>query len=182
MYQPSVMIGQVRVRIGMSARRQNNNNSRLWHAVKNTSGLRWRQCVNHTRLFCLTSFGSECRPSIAASCSRNGVAGLPGDQSLDYPPRWKLCSVFLAVLDPRVGHTTDVLSPLIPVLSHSDWLFHGESCPRLDVVHPGRVWSSSPVCTWHCSLHYLFLQATPITPLFPRGVTIVCYLPCFDGV
>ena len=30
----------------------------------------------------------------------------------------------------------DVLSPF--VLCHSDWLFHGESCPRLDVVHPCR--------------------------------------------
>ena len=40
------------------------------------------------------------------------------------------------------------------------------------VVHPGRAWSSSPACTWHCSLHYLFLQATP---LFPHDVTIVCY-------
>ena len=77
----------------------------------------------------------------------------------------------LAVLDPRVGHTLDVLSPFIPVLSHSDRLFHGESCPCLDVVHPGRAWPSSPSCTWHCSLHYLFLQATP---LFPHGVTIVC--------
>ena len=77
----------------------------------------------------------------------------------------------LAVLDPRVGHTMDVLSPSIPVLCHSDWLFHGESCPCLDVVHPGRAWPSSPSCTWHCSLHYLFLQATP---LFPHGVTIVC--------
>ena len=37
----------------------------------------------------------------------------------------------LAVLDPRVGNTTDVLSPFISVLWHSDWLFHGESCPRL---------------------------------------------------
>jgi len=41
-----------------------------------------------------------------------------------------------AVLDPRVGHTMYVLSPFISVLCHSDWLFHGESCPRLDVVHP----------------------------------------------
>ena len=38
----------------------------------------------------------------------------------------------LAVLDPRVGHTMDVLSPFIPVLCHSDWFFHGESCPRLE--------------------------------------------------
>ena len=81
------------------------------------------------------------------------------------------CTVLLAFLDPRVGHTIDVLSPFISVLCHSDWLFHGESCPRLDVVHPGRAWLSSPACTWHCSLHYLFLQATP---LFPHGVTIVC--------
>ena len=28
-------------------------------------------------------------------------------------------------------------------------------------------------------MHYLFLQATP---LFPHGVTIVCWLSCFDGV
>jgi len=54
----------------------------------------------------------------------------------------------------------DVRSPFISVLCHSDWLFRGESCPRLDVVHPGRVWPSSPACTWHCSLHYLFLKAT----------------------
>ena len=47
----------------------------------------------------------------------------------------------LAVLGPRVDHTTDVLSPFIPVLCHSVWLFDGESCPRLDVVHPGRTWS-----------------------------------------
>ena len=45
----------------------------------------------------------------------------------------------------------------------SFWL----TLPRLDVVHPGRAWPSSPACTWHCSLHYLFLQATP---LFPHGV------------
>ena len=55
----------------------------------------------------------------------------------------------LAVLDPRVGHTVDVLSPFVFVLCHSDRLFHWESCPRLDAVHPGRAWSSSPACTWH---------------------------------
>ena len=84
--------------------------------------------------------------------------------------RWILF-LSLAVLDPWVGHTIDVLSPFIFVLYHSDWLFHAKSCPRLDVVHPGHVWSSLPACTWHCSLRYLFLQATP---LFPHGVTIVC--------
>jgi len=37
--------------------------------------------------------------------------------------RVKVLSVLfcsLAVLNPRVGHTMDVLSPFIPVLSHSD--------------------------------------------------------------
>jgi len=69
--------------------------------------------------------------------------------------------LFLAVLDPRVGYTMDVLSPFISVLCHSDSLFHGESCPRLDVVHPGRAWSSSPACTWHRSLHSLS-QGNPL--------------------
>jgi len=101
---------------------------------------------------------------------------LGGDSgaAFSYQSTVLFCSVLfcsLAVLDPRVGYTMDVLSPFIPVLCHSDWPFHGESCPRLDVVHPGRVWPSSPSCIWHCSLHYLFLQATP---LFPHGVTIVC--------
>ena len=77
----------------------------------------------------------------------------------------------LAVLDPRVSHSMDALTPFISVLCHSDWLFHRESCPHIDVVHPGRAWSLSPACTWHCSLHYLFLQTTP---LFPHGVTTVC--------
>ena len=48
-------------------------------------------------------------------------------------------------------------SPFIPVLCYSDWLFHRESCPRLDVVHPGSAWSSSPVCTWQGTMpgvHY----------------------------
>jgi len=45
-----------------------------------------------------------------------------------------VCSVLfcsLAVLDPRVGHTMDVLSPFIPVLCHSDWLFSTESPVRV---------------------------------------------------
>jgi len=32
------------------------------------------------------------------------------------------------LVHPRVGQTMDVLSPLISVLCHSDWLFHGQSC------------------------------------------------------
>ena len=62
---------------------------------------------------------------------------------------WAVC-LSVCVLDPTVGHTMDVLSPFISVLCHSDWLFHGESWPRLDVVHPCHVWwSSSLDCTWH---------------------------------
>ena len=95
--------------------------------------------------------------------------------AVNLPKKINVCTTYLFcsldVLDPRVGHTMDVLSPFISVLCHSDWLFHSESCPRLDVVHPGRVWSSSPACTWHCSLHYLLLQATP---LFLYDVTTVC--------
>jgi len=58
----------------------------------------------------------------------------------------------------------DILSPCICVLCHFDWLFHGESCPCLDVVYTSRVWSSLLACIWHCSLHYLFLRATPLFP------------------
>jgi len=84
-----------------------------------------------------------------------------------------LCSVLfcsLAVLDPRVGHTMNVLSPFIPVLCHSR---ESPVHPRLDVVHPGRAWSSSPACTWHCSLHYLFLQATPLFPRYAVGAYFI---------
>jgi len=50
---------------------------------------------------------------------------------------WELPSTYpvlyfsLAVLDPRVSHAMDALFPLIFVLCHSDWLFHGESCPPI---------------------------------------------------
>ena len=48
----------------------------------------------------------------------------------------------LAVLNTRVGHTIDVLSPSLSSVILTD--FRGESCPRLYVVHPGRAWSSLP--------------------------------------
>ena len=76
-----------------------------------------------------------------------------------------------AVLDLRFGHAMDVLSPFILVLCHFDWLFHGEPSPRLDVVHLGRAWPSSPACTWHCSLQYLFLQATALFTHFSMFLT-----------
>jgi len=85
---------------------------------------------------------------------------IPKLQNVLIAPRIIVLFCSIAVLDPTAGHTMDVLSPFVPVLCHSHRLFHGQSCPRLDVVHPGRAWPSSPACTWHCSLHYLFLQAT----------------------
>jgi len=84
---------------------------------------------------------------------------------------WNLSFLQPSSIQGLATSRTYILSPFISVLCHSNCLFHGGSCPCLDVVHPGCVWSSSPVCTWHCSLHYLFLQATP---LFLHGVTIVC--------
>jgi len=120
----------------------------------------WWQLSSDKQIIVLWLSCAICRTEVSFCCFRVGV-GTP-------VPEYLFCS--LVVLDPRVGHTMDVLSPFIPVLCHSDWFFHGESCPRPDVVHPGRAWPSSPSCTWHCSLHYLFLQATP---LFPHGV-IVC--------
>jgi len=45
----------------------------------------------------------------------------------------------LAILNQRVDHTMDVLSPFISVRCHSDGLFHCKSCPRLDAVHLGHV-------------------------------------------
>ena len=47
--------------------------------------------------------------------------GLDRDSPRQVQPHLFLfCSCSLAVLDPRVGHTMDVLSPFIPVLCHSD--------------------------------------------------------------
>ena len=74
----------------------------------------------------------------------------------------------------------DVLSPFISVLCQFDWLFHGESCSRLDVVHPGRAWPSSPACTWHCSSHYLFLQATPLYTVLLCNVLQFIAARCHD--
>jgi len=108
------------------------------------------------------------------------------------------------------GHTMDVLPPFISVLCHSDWLFHRESCPRLDVVHPGsrhgRTFSiylcplsfwltlSQGVLTtsWCCPsrLCVIFLACMHLSlhylfleaACFPHGVTILCNFPCFDNV
>ena len=46
------------------------------------------------------------------------VHGMPAETRARLTKSVLFCS--LAVLDPRVGHTVDVLSPFIPVLCHSD--------------------------------------------------------------
>ena len=52
---------------------------------------------------CSSSSNSSSKPVVICVCSNR-------------------CSIlFFSVLDPRVGHSTDVLSPFIPVLCHSDW-------------------------------------------------------------
>jgi len=76
----------------------------------------------------------------------------------------------LAILNPRVVHTMDILSPFTSVLCHSDWgvLSTYWRCPP-------RPCMAFLTCV-HLSLFLalsLFFQATP---LFPHGVTIVCYL------
>ena len=52
-----------------------------------------------------------------------------------------------------------------------------EFCSRLDVVYPGCAWSSSPACTWHCSLQYFFL------PCLSRNFETACTQTafCSDG-
>ena len=65
---------------------------------------------------------------------------------------------------PHHGRTFSIIS----VLCHSDLLFYGECCPRIDVVNPGRTWTSSPVCTWHCSLHHISFSRQQSTPLLVR--------------
>ena len=84
---------------------------------------------------------------------------------------WLFCSVLLFSHPRSEGWPHHGVTFSIYPCPLSRWLtLSRESCPRLDVVHPGRAWSSSHACTWHCSLHYLFLQ---VTPLFPHGATIV---------
>ena len=73
---------------------------------------------------------------------------------------------------PRAARCIELpqIVPFLLFTSTSVILIDSPVCPRLDVVHPGRAWPSSPSCTLHCSLHYHFFQATP---LFPHGVTLL---------
>ena len=121
----------------------------------------WTQCTwqgNH---------GQQTLPPVHSCCCKTA----PMTIMLRSESEPLFCS--LAVVDPRVGHTKDILSPFIPVLCHSDWLFHGESCPCVDVVHPGHAWPSLTACTWHSEL----LRRTKTTNRnVPRGSTKPCVL------
>ena len=75
-----------------------------------------------------------------------------------------------AALDRTVVHTVDVLSPFIPALCHSDSSTESPVHVLMLSIQAVCAWPSSPACTWHCSLHGLFVQPTP---LFPHGVTTV---------
>jgi len=68
-----------------------------------------------------------------------------------YPVSYFCSLLWLSSIRGMATPWTYLISPFISVLCHSDWHFYGESCPRLDVIHSGRAWSSSPACTWHCS-------------------------------
>ena len=96
-----------------------------------------------------------------------------------------LCS--LAFLDPRVGHTMDVLSPFISILCHSDWLFPllldiPYSRPKIglsDLVPVMQHYRCCPRETIHCISHLLeprllpmwsqLWKACPPTPLLSWG-------------
>ena len=64
----------------------------------------------------------------------------------------------LAVFDPRVGHTMDVLSPFIPVLSCSDWLFHRESCPRQVIPTKWQTYCDHRLCDVTSPCIYSFIH------------------------
>jgi len=76
----------------------------------------------------------------------------------------------LAVLDPKVGHTVDALSPLSSVIP----IDSSTGSPVHALMLSVRAWrSSSPACTWHCSLRYRFLAALsrPEMPPWPPAAT-----------
>ena len=122
---------------------------------KPTSGLRNLALGSIATAICPCYVYSTGCPVLGPRLNKSTVQKVSSTCAPSYGELWTgflFCSS--AVLDPRVGHAMDVLSPFISVLCHSDWLFRGESCPRLN-VYPGRAWSSSLACTWHCSYDYL---------------------------
>ena len=72
-----------------------------------------------------------------------------------YDSRVLFCS--LAVLDPRVGHNMDVLSPFVSVLCHSDWLFHG-------VLSTSWCCPSRPCVAFLACVHLALFLALSLSP------------------
>ena len=86
----------------------------------------------------------------------------------------------LAVIDPSVGHTMDVLSPFISDLCNSDWLFHRDSCQQMfTLVFPGVVFAllwvpSFSSYFWHFISESITIQADHIQ--CPQGYWLTdCY-------
>ena len=79
---------------------------------------------------------------------------------------------------PHHGRTFSIILSLSSVILIDS---STESCPRLDVVHPGRAWLSSPSCTWHCSLHYLSPGNSLVSSCFYSSFVnnpLICFLYC----
>ena len=79
---------------------------------------------------------------------------------------------------PHHGRTFSIILSLSSVILIDS---STESCPRLDVVHPGRAWLSSPSCTWHCSLHYLSPGNSLVSSCFYSSFVknpLICFLCC----
>ena len=75
-----------------------------------------------TSKFCLASILliPECHENPRPTRIFSQLFGTKTDKGCENSTVAKVLFCSLAVLDPRVGHTMDVLSPFIPVLCHSD--------------------------------------------------------------
>jgi len=69
----------------------------------------------------------------------------------------------------------DILSSFIPVLCHSDLLFHGESCPRLNVVHLGRF--GMQYLQWHQLDHMLTIRTSLQTDNYTKTSSLNFHMP-----
>ena len=83
---------------------------------------------------------------------------------------WGLCRKLfcsLAVLDRRVGHTMDVLSPFISVLCHSD-----STGSSIRVLSTSWCCPSRPYVAFLTCVHLALFLALSLSPLFPHCVII----------
>jgi len=78
----------------------------------------WVKICSAMNVLQITGEESRAICSVLAAIYHIGLAGAAKGTAAVSRSNVLFCS--LAVLDPRVGHTMDVLSPSIPVLCHSD--------------------------------------------------------------